>query len=684
MQRRKKVGGILDRRFGENDPTMTPEEKALERFVKEKQRGSKKDDIFDLEDHGEDSNLTHLGQSLSFRKASHQENVQDNLGISDDGSDDFEESGRSKKRRKLSPENGQRTEVSAMEHEMQPRPFKSKKEIMNEVIAKSKLHKYERQQAKEDGDDLRAELDKGLPDLLAFMNGTPRHLASQPVEAPNGNMNPDRAALLDGKDRAQADKEYDERLRQMVFDQRSKPSERTLTEEEKLERHAQKLKELEEQRLRRMKGEEQSEDEVVDQDQSASDADEKAKQDYGLFGLGTYLPVEQKDLQLNVEDEDDFVIEDELVASASDADISEDDSVSNSGSDEAADEEEREFVEGLLSSEDANRRDLNGSREGEMLRRGNKNDGLPYTFECPQTHEQLLNITRDISINDLPTAVQRIRALYHPNLNYENKAKLGTFSAVLVDHISFLCNDKRDTPFSVLESLIRHIHSLTKSFPEEVGRAFLSHLKSIHESRSLALIPGDLIILTALGSIFPTSDHFHQVVTPAMLCIAAYLGQKLPRNLGDLATGTYLCSLCLQYQRLSKRYMPELVNYMLRALWALGPAKPRQFTGPFPNGSLPESFRFRAEFHSSSRKLRFWDIAHPEDASEEVNEELKLSLINTLVNMVGIVADFWDEKPAFHEIVEPFAICLRHLGSSICSANIGKATKVIPNRAMPS
>lgn len=42
MQRRKKVGGILDRRFGENDPTMTPEEKALERFVEEKQRKNRK------------------------------------------------------------------------------------------------------------------------------------------------------------------------------------------------------------------------------------------------------------------------------------------------------------------------------------------------------------------------------------------------------------------------------------------------------------------------------------------------------------------------------------------------------------------------------------------------------------------------------------------------------------------
>ena len=37
MRKRNKAGGILDRRFGENDPTMTSEEKMLERFTKEKQ-----------------------------------------------------------------------------------------------------------------------------------------------------------------------------------------------------------------------------------------------------------------------------------------------------------------------------------------------------------------------------------------------------------------------------------------------------------------------------------------------------------------------------------------------------------------------------------------------------------------------------------------------------------------------
>jgi hypothetical protein len=66
MQRRNKVGGILDRRFGENDPTMAPEDKMLERFAREKQRSHKKNSMFDLEDDEPSEGLTHMGKSLSF------------------------------------------------------------------------------------------------------------------------------------------------------------------------------------------------------------------------------------------------------------------------------------------------------------------------------------------------------------------------------------------------------------------------------------------------------------------------------------------------------------------------------------------------------------------------------------------------------------------------------------------
>lgn len=56
-----KVGGLVDRRFGENDPTLSLEEKMLARFTKERQRASK-GVVYNLEDQDE---LTHFGQSLS-------------------------------------------------------------------------------------------------------------------------------------------------------------------------------------------------------------------------------------------------------------------------------------------------------------------------------------------------------------------------------------------------------------------------------------------------------------------------------------------------------------------------------------------------------------------------------------------------------------------------------------------
>lgn len=79
-QEKGRSGGIVDRRFGENDPTMTPEERMLERFTREHQRMSK-NATFNLEDEDE---LTHYGQSLS--KLDDFDNV--GLGLDDDDEED--------------------------------------------------------------------------------------------------------------------------------------------------------------------------------------------------------------------------------------------------------------------------------------------------------------------------------------------------------------------------------------------------------------------------------------------------------------------------------------------------------------------------------------------------------------------------------------------------------------------
>lgn len=670
MQRRKKVGGILDRRFGENDPTMTPDEKALERFVKEKQRGSKKATIFDLEDTEEDQQLTHLGESLSFDKLERKDDFNEaDLGRSDD---DDQANGysdeRPRKRRRLSDTDSS-DEDSVKEDGVRLKRPKTKKEVMEEVIAKSKLHKYERQQAKEDDDDLRAELDKGLPDLFVLMQGNARpHQppAMPPTQSPG--MNPDRLALLNGKDRTQADKEYDERLRQMAMDQRAKPTVRTLTTEEKLQQEAQRLRELEEKRLRRMRGD--TEDDKSDPKESIKDVSDEDGLDQGeedTFGLGPGLIGQNQNRHLDVEDEDEFIIEDDLVASGSDVDISDDNESYTSKDQSSEDSDEREFVQGLLSKDDAGREGLGSSNGQNGISEANgSTSNLAYTYQCPETLEELLTITKFVEIQDVPTVVQRIRALYHPRLAAENKVKLGKFATILVDFVSHLACEPDHPPFVVLEALIRHIHSLAKTFPEEIGNVFRTHLRSFDKERPTAPNPGDLIILTAIATIFPTSDHFHQVVTPAMLCMTRYLGQKVPQSLTDLAKGTYISTLCLQYQRLSKRYVPELVNYVLNALCILSPIKPKHLPGLFPHRSPPDSLRihFSSDTVGKRRPLSFWDVLSAPPHTEADTQTFKIALVETQIALVQNMAELWAEKSAFCEVFSIIYSVLRFIQKS--------------------
>jgi nucleolar protein 14 len=302
------------------------------------------------------------------------------------------------------------------------------------------------------------------------------------------------------------------------------------------------------------------------------------------------------------------------------------------------------------------------------------NGDLAYKFSCPKSHDELLEVTQGVNILDLPTVVQRIRALYHPKLSSENKEKLKNFSVSLVDHISYLANQDEQPPFLVLESIIRHIHSLAKTFPVEIANAFRRHLKELNTSRALSPTPGDLVLLTAIGTIFPTSDHFHQVVTPAILTMGRYLGLKIPQTLSDLATGAYLCTLCLQYQKFSKRYFPEVMNFIENTLCILAPTKFAKLPGNFPYHE-PKSLLRIESAPTSTRKLKFYDCV-ARDLSEEEEELLKAAIVEANLGLLTRAADTWIGKDALTEIFEPALDIMRHLSSKKCRSKIAESTQV--------
>ena len=688
-QRRTKVGGVLDRRFGEGDATMTPEEKALHRFVAEKQRASKKNAIFDLEDDNEDGNLTHGGKTLPFDRLSKMETLNDSDSqLSEErvnGSDNYDRP--PKRRRLFDPNQPEAENAESGLNESSERP-KTKNEVMKEVIAKSKLHKYERQQAKEDDDDLRAELDKDLPDIHALISGGSKpafkNTVSLSAQDDFGSMNVDRMALFTEKDRSQADREYDLRLRQMALDQRAKPTAATMTSEEKAILEAQRLQDLERRRLQRMEGDlsgsdsGESEDTAVELQMGGND-DRNGREGTAL-ALGSGLGREAVQ-ELGVEDEDEFVIDDNLVdidelPEPENSDLSGYDSAEG---DVSVNGEDAEFVYGSSIAKNADRDGAPVDEAKASSSLEESKSSLAFTFPCPQTHKEFLDITRNVTLDELPLVVQRIRSLYQPQLASVNKEKLGKFATILVDHVSYIANTSEDPPLVICEALIRHIHSLAKTFPEEVGGTFRDHLRSICQSRPTAPTTGDLVVLTAISTTFPTSDHFHQVVTPALLCMAEYLGQKIPSTLKDLATGAYIVSLCLDFQRFSKRYVPEAINYALNTIVTLLPVKPRQSVGLFPHYARSKDLQIEAtdgEDTKGELRLDFRSLFHRVHVSSLSEEQrLKQALLATHISLVGTMARLWRDKPAFCELIEPLYTTLQVVVGRECSAIVPESIR---------
>lgn len=332
-----------------------------------------------------------------------------------------------------------------------PERKKSKTEVMKEVIAKSKLHKYERQKAKEDDDEEREKLDAQMNDIWALL-GARRPSTTGPATGANNepvpgwdevkarpeidsSINPERLARMQEREY-----NYDVAVREMAFDKRSKPSERTRTEEEKLQEESERLKKLEEARQKRMRGEGDSRDEG----EAPGGDDEVDFGDAAEYGLGTGVPMVPVGGNINPDElvdgdyevsEDGYVDVDENgEVNASDAEHSDDYGSGYSGAGNSSDELEEDGDDDFLG--------VLGSGPGStgtkpsvanLSKVGSKDDKLAFTFPCPQTHQEFLEIVKDTSIEDLPTIVQRIRVLHHPKLDAENKHKLAVRNPLRLD-----------------------------------------------------------------------------------------------------------------------------------------------------------------------------------------------------------------------------------------------------------
>ncbi|KAF3927367.1 hypothetical protein ABW21_db0204158 [Orbilia brochopaga] len=708
MQQRNKVGGIVDRRFGENDPTMAPEDRMLERFTREQQKRSHKSDIFNLED--DDEVLTHYGQSLGSLPA---EDFNEDVGSDDDIL------------RPAKRPHPLDAELDAEDDETDgPPKKKTKAEVMKEVIAKSKFHKYERQKEKEADEDLREELDAKLGDIRALLAsiparprpGKPATTAAVGTGSANGGattiMHADRAAQINGG--LDVNAKYDTAVREMTYDRRSKPADRTKSAEELVEERAAQLQKLEKSRQRRMRGEESSDDEASDQEDQSDD-------EFGL-GRGIQLAPEEEELVHGASDSDEDDSEEDENSESDDEDDDEDDEDVEAEADESSSarppaprrrdlDNDDAYSDDYQSEEDADALQSNDEASGseasegdDLMGSGDESSALkspvqtngaaaggsavPFTFPCPRTHREFLDIASNHKVEDVPTIMKRIRVLYHPSLGPDNKAKLSDFMLVIFDHIIYLSDLPTAPPIGVLETLIRHLHSLSKGFPQASAARFREFIQKFFDriGQQKKTKRSDLMILTALGLIYPTSDHFHIVVTPAMLVISRWLSANPPKDIETIAQGCYMATLCLQYQRLSKRVIPEAINYIYQGLVVLSPSPFSEIPGSFPVHGIENLSKLQISTSPEGTyelgKLKFKEVLYKDAISNPA--AVKITLAYTFIKQLVAFAKLYSSKTAFLELLGPATAILSHFTSAKCIKSLPVSlTTYISDTALP-
>jgi nucleolar protein 14 len=270
-----------------------------------------------------------------------------------------------------------------------------------------------RQMEKEQEENIRHELDQDFDSLRTLLYvPDPSHIdndSSAKLPAPASANDEDTM-------------DYDKQVRELAFDKRAKPKDRTKTEEELALEQKEALEKAEKQRRSRMLGQDLSDSDDDDaggrrrkRPRGGDDLDDDFMEGESFGGLGAGLGVEpgsdasgsDEGEDGGGEDSDEEHSDEEVDFDAFGEDNQE------SSNDEAFDVEEEDTT-GAGTKQKAQRSSgtLKAAQE------------LPYTFPAPESHDEFLELVEGLPDSDVPTVVQRIRTLYHHSLGPENKLKL--------------------------------------------------------------------------------------------------------------------------------------------------------------------------------------------------------------------------------------------------------------------
>uniref|UniRef100_A0A667ZAB4 NOP14 nucleolar protein homolog (yeast) n=1 Tax=Myripristis murdjan TaxID=586833 RepID=A0A667ZAB4_9TELE len=627
-KQKSKSNKFIDRRFGEYDPKMAPEDKILQRFALERQRVHEKKDMYNL---NEDEELTHYGQSLAEIEKFH-----DVV----DSDDEPEEKGL------LSAEltashfgggGGLLRKKTSGEQEEESQKAKSRQELIEELIQKSKKEKRERQVQKEEAQELTEKLDQEWKSIQALM----AHKAPKADHADKQEQKP----KLD---------EYDMMVRELGFEMKAQPSEKLKTPEELAREETERLQKLEADRLRRMMGEVAEDGAPSHSHMSADDLNDGFILDKEDKKTLAYEVREEEDKEEEEEGEEEEEEEEEEGSSE------EEDGHSDLDSEQESEEEEKEEQEkqsGTKPKKSLTKEEMKAQQEAAKAE-------LPYTFRAPETYSDLKDLLHGHSPDNQRLIVARTQKCNHPSLAVGNKLKLQKLFGFLLEYVGELASRIHIV-----------LYALCQMFPDAACKNIQSILgDSAHSMEEVLEVKGRtafpsldmLIYLKVTALLFPASDFRHPVTTPALLYISQALTKCPVTSLQDVTSGLVLCCLALEYVSLSKRFLPELINFLSGTLHLAVPDKTAigySVVLPFrPSGKYSDLLVLSDPESCKSWSKKTLSLSATQNLESSTTANNVLMCLSTCLDLVKRCCLLYKELTSFTHIFQPIGTLLsKHL-----------------------
>lgn len=585
---------FADRRIAEEDPTLPESDRYLARLQRERTRRSKRNAIFNL-----DSNQHYSHQSLSsqpdtastahpvttalrddYDEPHHDDDPLDQLNLSDgDTSDDdlLTLKTPSSEQKQEQPDGLQTAD-------------RTHREIMAEVMLKSKMHKAKRQHEKMDTDNQTSRLDADLQNIMQLLAKSGNQLVPREPQDPPQHSAPTTRSLFDdqtpthhphmplpndipekNQGKSSASFEYDRVYNQLAGDKRAKPSDRLLTAEEKAQKEVQELNRLERLRADRMANADDVEDDTL--------LHNSAKK-----GRGKY-PAPDKLRRRGGDDLDDGFELDSIADSDADGSESETEASEADEGVGAVENGQRAVVNEAKNTHDAaeGRHDFQVTPERLLFPADQEakidDSDIPFVFKtCPSSGIQLQALFESHTIPQRDIVLERICKCFAVSLDPSaNKLKLEKLLVCLLERIetlSMVSSEFIGSAVKEIDMLLVHAHRLgnTKSdVASEWARNKLADLcqlltassgKDKESGLSQRWTVGSVLSLRAIGRLFPASDLRHPVSSPLVLLLAEAIEMERIHSLADLGLALFTAVVLVEQMSESGRYCGQLVRLL--------------------------------------------------------------------------------------------------------------------------